>query len=241
MQPRSAFRPIRQGIGKTLLRDFFPPVTFWFHSMPFATPAVPSGPFSDLIRSSDDFARRHHGGASDPAPLLSALQQPTLDALTDAAVPASIRLPAPLSLPPALGESAALAELKSIASLNQMFRSYLGQGYYDTHTPAGHPAQHSGKSRLVHRLYALSGGDLPGSYGGSAEFPNAGDRTHRPGNRQRLDARRSHRGRRGHDPRARLRQVRRKTFFVSDRCHPQTIDVVVTRAQPLGIEVVIGD
>jgi glycine dehydrogenase len=242
MQPRSAFRPIRQGIGKTLLRDFFPPVTFWFHSMPFATPAVPSGPFSDLIRSSDDFARRHHGGASDPAPLLSALQQPTLDALTDAAVPASIRLPAPLSLPPALGESAALAELKSIASLNQMFRSYLGQGYYDTFTPpviqrtilenpgwytAYTPYQaeiSQGRMEALLNFQTLVV-ELTG-----LEIANASmlDEATAAAEAMTLAFRS-------------VADARRKRFFVSRLCHPQTLSVVVTRARPLGIEVLVGD
>src|SRR5262249_21123959 len=59
----------------------------------------------------------------------------SLDALVDAAVPPSIRLGRALNLPAALGESAALAELRGIASQNHVFRSFIGLGYYDTHTP----------------------------------------------------------------------------------------------------------
>ncbi|MBL9203662.1 MAG: aminomethyl-transferring glycine dehydrogenase [Opitutaceae bacterium] len=210
--------------------------------MPFATHAAPSGPFSELIASSDDFARRHQGGANDPGPLLAAVQQPSLDALTDAAVPGAIRLPAPLTLPPALGESAALAELKGIASLNQVFRSYLGQGYYDTLTPpviqrtilenpgwytAYTPYQaeiSQGRMEALLNFQTLVI-ELTG-----LEIANASmlDEATAAAEAMTLAFRS-------------VADARRKRFFVSRLCHPQTISVVVTRAQPLGIEVVVGD
>ena len=59
----------------------------------------------------------------------------SLDALIDAAVPESLRVRRPLNLPAAAGEAAALAELKAIASQNQVFRSFIGLGYYGTITP----------------------------------------------------------------------------------------------------------
>src|SRR5438105_4817597 len=80
----------------------------------------------------DDFTRRHIGpGAADQAAMLAELGRPSLDALIDAVVPAAIRLKKPLALPAALSEAEALAELKKIASRNQVWRSYLGQGYSD--------------------------------------------------------------------------------------------------------------
>ena len=108
-----------------------------------------------------------------------------------------------------------------------------------------HPAQHPRKPRLVHRLHALSGRDFPGPARGAAQFPDDRHRSHRPRDRQRLDARRGHRRRRGHDdvppPQGRRRRRAPHVFFVSENCHPQTIDIVKTRAKPLGVDVVVGD
>ena len=68
--------------------------------------------------------------------------------------------------------------------------------------PAGDPPQRPREPGLVHRLHALPAGDLPGPARGAAELPDDGRRPHRPAARQRLHARRVHRGRRGHDARA---------------------------------------
>ena len=104
------------------------------------------------------------------------------------------------------------------------------------------PAQRAGEPGLVHGLHALPAGDQPGPAGGAAQLPDHGVRPHRHGDRQRLHARRGHRRRRGHDPGPPLHPPRRRpSFFVDAECHPQTIAVVATRAEPLGIEVVVGD
>jgi glycine dehydrogenase len=149
---------------------------------------------------------------------------------------------APLSLPPALGESAALAELKSIASLNQMFRSYLGQGYYDTFTPpviqrtilenpgwytAYTPYQaeiSQGRMEALLNFQTLVV-ELTG-----LEIANASmlDEATAAAEAMTLAFRS-------------VADARRKRFFVSRLCHPQTLSVVVTRARPLGIEVLVGD
>ena len=60
---------------------------------------------------------------------------PSLDALVDQTVPANIRREAPLNLPPAQSESEVLADLQAIAAQNQLWRTYIGMGYYDTLTP----------------------------------------------------------------------------------------------------------
>ena len=59
----------------------------------------------------------------------------TLDAFTDAVVPADIRLPHPLDLPPSRSEREVLQALRGLAAQNRIFRSYLGMGYYGTFTP----------------------------------------------------------------------------------------------------------
>jgi len=91
-----------------------------------------SSPFAPA----DSFARRHLGSnAPETAEMLSTLGFDSLDALVDTAVPAGIRLPAPLNLPAAKGEHSTLEELRALAGKNQLFRSHIGMGYYDTITP----------------------------------------------------------------------------------------------------------
>ncbi|MGA9452328.1 MAG: glycine dehydrogenase (aminomethyl-transferring), partial [Verrucomicrobiia bacterium] len=87
--------------------------------------------------SSEQFVRRHVGpNAAETRDLLAQIGFKSLDALIDAAVPKAIRLAKPLNLPAARSEFGALADLKKIAAQNQVFRSYLGMGYYDCITPA---------------------------------------------------------------------------------------------------------
>src|SRR5664280_199136 len=84
----------------------------------------------------DQFVRRHIGpNAAETSAMLAFLGHKNLDELIDAAVPKKIRLPKKLNLPAARSEHDALAELKRIASENKVFRSFIGQGYYDTITP----------------------------------------------------------------------------------------------------------
>ena len=84
----------------------------------------------------DQFIRRHIGSnATETAEMLKRVGFDSVDALADAAVPKQIRLGKPLDLPAPQSEFDALRELKSIASQNQVFRSFIGQGYYDTITP----------------------------------------------------------------------------------------------------------
>jgi glycine dehydrogenase len=196
----------------------------------------------DLVAPLDTFARRHLGpDSADTAAMLKYLDLPSLDALADAAVPEQIRLPQPLHLPAAAGESAALAELRALAAENRVFRSFIGQGYYDTLTPAviqrnifENPGWYTAYTPYQAeisqgRLEALLNFqtmicDLTGLEIANASMLDEGTAAaeammlcHR------------------------LKEGAAHVFFVSDACHPQTIDVVRTRAQPLGIDVVVGD
>ncbi|HTT56671.1 MAG TPA: aminomethyl-transferring glycine dehydrogenase [Opitutaceae bacterium] len=197
---------------------------------------------SELPAPSDTFAHRHLGsGPDDLAAMLGTLGQPTLDALIDTAVPAAIRSPRPLNLPPAAGESAALAELHTIAAQNRVGRSCIGMGYYDTFTPpviqrtilenpgwytAYTPYQaeiSQGRLEALLNFQTLVC-DLTG-----LEIANASllDEATAAAEAMMLCRR--------------MREGAGGVFFVSAACHPQTIDVVRTRARPLGIEVVLGD
>src|SRR5580692_1372641 len=91
----------------------------------------------ELLAHPDRFAQRHIGPSADETrQMLEALGFASLEALVDEAVPGQIRLNRPLALPAAKSEFETLAALKEIASQNQVFRSYIGMGYYDCITPA---------------------------------------------------------------------------------------------------------
>jgi glycine dehydrogenase len=90
-------------------------------------PAAEAGPFE----------RRHIGpGPDEQAHMLATLGYADLDELTDAALPAGIRAAGSLNLPPARGEAAVLEELRDLAGRNRLLRSMIGLGYYNTVTPS---------------------------------------------------------------------------------------------------------
>ncbi len=202
-------------------------------------------PLRDLLAPTDTFERRHTGSpAAEVAAMLQTVGQPSVAALADAAVPADIRLSRPLNLPAALGESAALAELRAIAAQNQVFRSFIGLGYYDTavpgviqrnilETPGWYTAYTPYQAEISQgRLEALLNfqtlvTDLTGLEIANASMLDEGTAAAEA-------MMMCHRVKLGESTGA-------STFFVSDKCHPQTIDIVRTRAEPLGITVVTGD
>ena len=197
-----------------------------------------------LLAPLDTFARRHLGpDDAEQAEMLRLLGQPSLDALVDAAVPAHIRR-GPLALSAATGESAALAELRELAAENRVFRSHIGMGYHDTLTPGviqrnilENPGWYTAYTPYQAeisqgRLEALLNfqtmiTDLTGLDIANASMLDEGTAA---AEAMML----CHRFKQGdsHAP---------TTFFVSAACHPQTIDIVRTRAKPLGIDIVVGD
>jgi len=196
-------------------------------------------PFAPL----DTFARRHLGPqADDIAVMLKATGYASLEALVDDVIPPAIRLGRPLDLPAAKGERAALETLREIMSKNKVFRSYLGQGYYDTITPpviqrnilenpGWYTAYTPYQAEIAQgRLEALLNfqtmvADLTG-----LDIANA----------SLLDEATA-----AAEAMTMMHAVRvspaANRFFVSNTCHAQTLDVVRTRAVPQGIEVVIDD
>src|SRR5437667_5370661 len=195
----------------------------------------------DLRQSGPDFARRHIGpNENEAAEMLGSLGFENLNALIDATVPKDIRLDRELNLPEAKSEDEALAELRAISKKNKTAKSFIGAGYSDCITPpviqrnilenpGWYTAYTPYQAELAQgRLEALLNfqtmiTDLTG-----LEIANA----------SLLDEATA-----AAEAMAHCHAVvpNRKTFFVADNCHPQTIAVVQTRAKPLGITIKIGD
>ena len=88
------------------------------------------------LENSAEFIARHIGiSAADEALMLAVIGSNSRRDLVDGIVPRSIARSTPMVLPPPVSEAAALAELKAIAAKNKVFKSFIGQGYYGTHTP----------------------------------------------------------------------------------------------------------
>ncbi len=195
------------------------------------------------LHYTDRFVRRHVGPSEeDIRQMLEALGLPSLDALTAATIPAAIRTDRPLVLPPARTEYELLADLREIARKNQDYRSFLGMGYADTITPPviqrnilENPAWYTqytpyqaeiSQGRLEALLnFQTMVVDLTG-----LEIANASllDEATAAAEAMMMLRRLTRRG-------------DRRTFFVSEACHPQTIAVVQARAVPIGVAVVVGD
>ncbi|OZI17219.1 aminomethyl-transferring glycine dehydrogenase [Bordetella genomosp. 7] len=189
-----------------------------------------------------DFIARHIGPSdAEQQKMLAAVGCDSLDALLQEVVPPAIRSQAPLALPASRSEPDVLAELKAIAGRNRIYRNYIGQGYYGTHTPnvvlrnvLENPAWYTAytpyqpeisQGRLEALLnYQTMVADLTGLDISNASLLDEGTAAAEAMTLAR-------RGSRSASP----------VFFVSRHCHPQTIEVVRTRAEGLGIEIVVGD
>ena len=92
-------------------------------------------PLGDLENPSEFIARHIGISAADEAHMLSVIGEASRRALIDSIVPRSIARARPMELPAAVTEAAALADLKAMAQKNQVLKSFIGKGYYGTHTP----------------------------------------------------------------------------------------------------------
>jgi glycine dehydrogenase len=203
--------------------------------MTFAAQAPDAQAFESL-----NFESRHIGPSpAEQERMLAATGHASLDELTQAALPPGIGDPRPLSLPPALSEAEALAELRRLAGRNTVTRSMIGLGYYGTHTPPvirrnvlENPAWYTAYTpyqpeisqgrlealltfqTLVEDLTALpvAGASLLDEATAAAEAMTLARRTARRG----------------------------RVFLADADCLPQTLAVLATRAEPLGIELVVA-
>jgi glycine dehydrogenase len=190
----------------------------------------------------NNFIQRHIGPNSDDIEeMLDVLGLDSLDTLIDKTVPQAIRLKAALNLSEAQTEYAALAKLKKIAEKNQVFRSFIGMGYYDCITPpviqrnilenpGWYTAYTPYQPEIAQgRLEALLNFqtliiDLTG-----LEIANASLLDEATAAAEAMSLSYG------------VCKNKANAYFVSRECHPQTIDVLQTRAKPLGINIIIGD
>ncbi len=195
----------------------------------------------------DPFVSRHNGSnAQDVQAMLNRIGAPSLDALIAETIPAAIRLPKPLNLPEGMSEHALLQHLRGIAAKNHLYKSYIGLGYYDTVLPAviqrnilENPGWYTAytpyQAEIAQgRLEALLNFqtmvcDLTGMEIANASLLDEATAA--------AEAMTMLHGLRSRDDVA----AGKNSFFVSHECFPQTIELLKTRAKPLGIELVIGD
>jgi len=215
-------------------------------------PTTPPSEHPDIYTKveHDQFVRRHIGPRTDQIPemlkvvedgsSLSALD--SLDALIEAAIPASVRAPSTsYDIGPGVSESEALAMIEQLASTNKLNRSFIGMGYYDTDLPtvilrnvlenpqwytAYTPYQAEISQGRLEALmnFQVAVGDLTGlrvvgaslldEATAAAEAMNVAMAVHKS-------------------------KAKRKFFLVSDKLHPQTIAVMRTRAEPRNIELYV--
>ncbi|WP_454261440.1 aminomethyl-transferring glycine dehydrogenase [Pseudoxanthomonas mexicana] len=184
------------------------------------------------------FLERHIGpNDAEIAHMLRVVGHDSLDAMTDAIVPSSIKSAQPLALPAPINEEEALAKIRAVADRNQVFRSFIGQGYYGTHTPkvilrnilenpAWYTAYTPYQAEISQgRMEALINfqtmvADLTGM-----EIANASllDEATAAAEAMTLAKRSA--------------KSKSNTFLVAGDTHPQTLEVLATRAEPLGITV----
>jgi len=198
---------------------------------------------SHPLETRNEFIARHLGPRdADIQAMLETLGFASLDALIEAAVPAGIRLDKPLALPEGLGEAEALAELKAIAARNRLFTNCIGQGYYGTRTPSPilrnllenpgwytaytpyQPEISQGRLEALLNFQTMVS-DLTGLPVANASLL---DEATAAAEAMTFCKRLS-------------KNKGSNRFFASQRCHPQPLDLLRTRAEPLGIEVVIAD
>ncbi len=197
--------------------------------------------FKELLAPSDTFPRRHIGPSdSELRAMLEALNLASLDDLVEETIPAAIRTERPLAIGEGLGEHEVLEELRDMIEQNQLYRSFIGQGYYGCITPPvigrnilenpGWYTQYTPYQAEIAqgRLEALINfqtmvADLTGLPLANASLLDEGTAA--------AEAMAMC---------AAMSRDKKRGFFVADTCHPQTIEVVRTRALPLGIELHVG-
>jgi glycine dehydrogenase len=194
------------------------------------------------LENPHEFLPRHIGvSEADERHMLSVIGEASRRALIESIVPRSIVRANPMRLPPPATEAAALQELRAIANRNQVFRSFIGQGYHGTFTP-GVILRNVLENPAWYTAYTPYQAEI--SQGRMEALVNfqtmVCDLTAMPiANASMLDEATA--AAEAMTLAKRSVKSRSNTFLVAGDCHPQTIEVVQTRARPLGIEVVLAN
>jgi len=194
------------------------------------------------LGTDNEFIARHIGPRDeDISAMLTLIGHDSLEALIDSVVPQSIKGTSVLELSAGQGEAEALAAIKTIAGKNQLLRTHIGQGYYPCHMPTPilrnllenpgwytaytpyQPEISQGRLEALLNFQTLIS-DLTGM-----EIANASLLDEATAAAEAMTFCK------------RLAKNKAPAFFVSRHCHPQTLDVLRTRSEPLNIEIVIGD
>ncbi len=198
------------------------------------------------LHSTDWFSDRHIGpDQEETQEMLDTVGANSLEELIDETIPPSIRLQEPLNLPPALSEHQFLTKLRSTAEKNKIYKSFIGMGYYETvmpsvirrnvlenpgwYTPYTPYQAEIAQGRLEGLLnFQTMVSDLTG-----LEIANASLLDEGTAAAEAMAMLYNIKNKRAKDPATK--------FFVAEECFPQTIEILRSRAHPLGIELVIGD
>jgi glycine dehydrogenase len=196
------------------------------------------------LQPADDFLHRHLGPTkADIQEMLAALGFLSLDTLVDTAIPSDLRFHRSLDVPASNGEQAALARLKAIASENMVYRSLIGMGYYDCVTP-GVIQRNILENPAWYTQYTPYQAEISqGRLEALVNFQTmVADLTGLPlANASLLDeATAAAEAMAMCHTIARNAGGERNEFFVSRDCHPQTLAVLQTRAEPLGLVIKTG-
>ncbi|WP_036477103.1 aminomethyl-transferring glycine dehydrogenase [Myxosarcina sp. GI1] len=196
----------------------------------------------NTIAATDVFVARHIGiDRKQIQQMLEILGLNTIDELIAKTVPPAIRLNKALQLPEALSETAALAKLQAIAKQNQLYRSFIGMGYHNCITPAvilrnvlENPGWYTAytpyQAEIAQgRLEALLNFQTMVIELTSLEIANSSLLDEGTAAAEAMSMSYG------------VCKTKANAFFVDTGCHPQTIEVIKTRANPLGIEVIVGD
>src|SRR5665213_3234710 len=198
-------------------------------------------------KQSAEFAQRHIGpDENETKEMLATIGVGSLDELIDKTVPAGIRLHEKLDIPDPMSEAEYLTELKTVANKNKVFKSYIGQGYYGTITPSvilrnlfenpGWYTQYTpyqaeiAQGRLESLLnFQTMVSDLTALPVANASLLDEGTAA-----AEAMAMLFNHKNK-GHD------HISSGKFFIDEKIFPQTKNILITRAKPVGIEPIFGD
>ena len=197
-------------------------------------------------QQSAEFQRRHIGiSETDKQKMLQTIGVRSLDELIDKTVPANIRMQKKLDLPPAISENEYLKLVKELSMKNKLFKTYIGQGYYDTITPSvilrnvfenpGWYTQYTPYQAEISqgRLESLLNFQTIVSDLTALPIANASLLDEATAAAEAMSMIFHHINK--------TDKIERAKFFVDSSIFPQTIDVIITRAKPINIELVFGN